>query len=120
MLDIAGLVGRGLLDREATLCEQQIEQEIGGPFVAVLEAVIFRNRLDERGRLAVSSPVVIIAGCIDGLIPAEPDQGTPAERAAAMEEQRRLFYVGLTRVKADPASNRPGTLIFRLLGISPR
>lgn len=35
-----------------------------------------------------------------------------AERRAMMEEQRRLFYVGITRVKADLASNRPGVLLL--------
>lgn len=59
----------------------------------------------------LSSPVVIIAGCIEGLLPAEPDAGIPqAARIADMEEQRRLFYVGLTRVKAEPAANKPGVL----------
>ena len=60
----------------------------------------------------LSSPVVMIAGCIDGLLPAEPDGGTPEERDATLEEQRRLFYVGITRVKADPKSNRPGVLLL--------
>lgn len=61
----------------------------------------------------LSSPVVVIAGCIDGLLPAEPGPGVPlAERRAMMEEQRRLFYVGITRVKADLASNRPGVLLL--------
>jgi len=61
----------------------------------------------------LSSPVVIIAGCIDGLLPTEPDPGLPhVEREASLEEQRRLFYVGITRVKADPTSNRPGTLLL--------
>ena len=61
----------------------------------------------------LSSPVVIIAGCIEGLLPAEPDRATPpAERQAMIEEQRRLFYVGITRVKADPASNKPGLLLI--------
>jgi ATP-dependent DNA helicase UvrD/PcrA len=61
----------------------------------------------------LSSPVVVIAGCIDGLLPAEPDRGTPAvQRLAILEEQRRLFYVGITRVKADPNSNRPGVLLL--------
>ena len=57
----------------------------------------------------LSSPIVVIAGCVDGLLPAEPEQGTSiAERHALLEEQRRLFYVGITRVKAAPSSNRPG------------
>jgi superfamily I DNA/RNA helicase len=31
----------------------------------------------------LSSPIVVIAGCVDGLLPAEPESGTPiAERQA--------------------------------------
>ncbi len=61
----------------------------------------------------LSSPIVVIAGCVDGLLPAEPEDGTPlAERQKQLEEQRRLFYVGVTRVKAAPISNRPGTLLL--------
>jgi superfamily I DNA/RNA helicase len=61
----------------------------------------------------LSSPVVIIAGCVEGLLPARPDADLPAaEQQAQMEEQRRLFYVGLTRVKAEPTTNRQGTLIL--------
>ncbi|MGZ3410455.1 MAG: ATP-dependent helicase [Xanthobacteraceae bacterium] len=61
----------------------------------------------------LSSPVVIIAGCIEGLLPTAPDMdATPAQRQAELEEQRRLFFVGLTRVKANPAQNRPGILIL--------
>jgi len=29
-----------------------------------------------------------------------------------LEEQRRLFFVGITRVKASPADEKPGTLIL--------
>ena len=61
----------------------------------------------------LSSPVVVIAGCIEGLLPAAPDQDkTPTEQLADLEEQRRLFYVGLTRVKASPATNQPGSLLL--------
>jgi DNA helicase II / ATP-dependent DNA helicase PcrA len=61
----------------------------------------------------LSSPVVVIAGCIEGLLPAAPDEDkTPAEQQAELEEQRRLFYVGLTRVKANPNTNQPGTLLL--------
>lgn len=35
-----------------------------------------------------------------------------AERNAQLEEQRRLFYVGISRVKADPLRGKPGTLIL--------
>jgi superfamily I DNA/RNA helicase len=61
----------------------------------------------------LSSPVVVIAGCIDGLLPAQPENDLPAaEQQRMLEEQRRLFFVGVTRVKSDPASNRPGTLLL--------
>jgi superfamily I DNA/RNA helicase len=63
----------------------------------------------------LSSPVVIISGCVEGLLPSAPDtDASPAENAAALEEQRRLFFVGLTRVKAEPVNNRPGVLVLTL------
>jgi DNA helicase II / ATP-dependent DNA helicase PcrA len=61
----------------------------------------------------LSSPVVIIAGCVEGLLPTAPEVDvSPTERQAQFEEQRRLFFVGLTRVKAMPGDNRPGILVL--------
>lgn len=61
----------------------------------------------------LSAPVVIIACCVEGLLPTAPDMdASPAERQAELEEQRRLFFVGLTRVKAMPGNNRPGVLVL--------
>ena len=61
----------------------------------------------------LSAPVTIIAGCVEGLLPKQPATGTPAAQAAAeIEEQRRLFFVGISRVKADLANGKPGTLIL--------
>jgi superfamily I DNA/RNA helicase len=61
----------------------------------------------------LSSRVVVIAGCIEGLLPAAPDRDkSPQEQQADLEEQRRLLYVGLTRVKAEPESNQPGVLLL--------
>lgn len=58
----------------------------------------------------LSAPITIIAGCVQGLLPRPPDGGlTPAQH---LEEQRRLFYVGITRVKAVPKRGKPGTLIL--------
>ena len=37
---------------------------------------------------------------------------TSAEQTQHLEEQRRLFYVGITRVKAVPQDNKPGTLVL--------
>ena len=61
----------------------------------------------------LSSPVVVIAGCIEGLLPAAPDEDmSPAEQQASLEEQRRMFYVGLTRVKSDNSTGRAGALLL--------
>ena len=61
----------------------------------------------------LSAPVTIISGCVQGLLPRPPANGlTNAERAQHLEEQRRLFYVGITRVKAAPQQGKPGTLVL--------
>lgn len=61
----------------------------------------------------LSAPVTIIAGCVDGLLPKQPDADLPhVERDAQLEEQRRLFYVGISRVKASPQQGKPGILIL--------
>ncbi|MGO4638437.1 UvrD-helicase domain-containing protein [Mesorhizobium sp. 2RAF45] len=61
----------------------------------------------------LSAPVTIISGCVQGLLPKRPDANIPdAQQAQEMEEQRRLFYVGITRVKAAPEVGKPGTLIL--------
>jgi superfamily I DNA/RNA helicase len=50
----------------------------------------------------LSSPYVFIAQCVQGLLPSMPKPDTPKAVAdAALEEARRLFFVGLTRVKAS-------------------
>jgi DNA helicase II / ATP-dependent DNA helicase PcrA len=59
----------------------------------------------------LSSPYVFIAACVQGVLPQIPDAGAPkAESDADLEEARRLFFVGITRVKADPKKERPGSL----------
>jgi DNA helicase II / ATP-dependent DNA helicase PcrA len=61
----------------------------------------------------LSSPVTIIAGCVQGLLPRIPDADlSQGEQRAQMEEQRRLFYVGITRVKAVPEEGKPGKLVL--------
>lgn len=61
----------------------------------------------------LSAPVTIVTGCVEGLLPRRPkDILTVAQKAEQLEEQRRLFYVGITRVKADPISGKLGTLIL--------
>jgi DNA helicase-2/ATP-dependent DNA helicase PcrA len=48
----------------------------------------------------LTSKVVIVTSCVDGTIPRYEDKLPPEEAAQKLEEQRRLFYVALTRPKA--------------------
>ena len=61
----------------------------------------------------LSSPVTIITGCVEGLLPKQPEGSlSVTEQQAMIEEQRRLFYVGMTRVKASPSEGKNGVLII--------
>lgn len=44
----------------------------------------------------LTADLVVVVGCVEGLIPTVTG-GTPAEQTASLEEQRRLFYVAITR-----------------------
>lgn len=61
----------------------------------------------------LSAPVTIIAGCIEGLLPMRPDSNLSTHaKNAYIEEQRRLFYVGISRVKASLEDGQPGVLLL--------
>ena len=48
----------------------------------------------------LTADVVVLAGLVEGLMPfSRRARETPADRDAALEEYRRLFYVGLTRTR---------------------
>jgi DNA helicase-2/ATP-dependent DNA helicase PcrA len=60
----------------------------------------------------LSANVVIIAGCVEGVIPrTRGKEMSDAQFEESVEESRRLFFVGLTRVKASLNDGRPGHLI---------
>ena len=54
-------------------------------------------------------PVVFIAGCERGLLPLQWGRSTPAE----LEEERRLFYVGVTRAKSKLFLSRAKKRMWR-------
>ena len=47
----------------------------------------------------LTSKVTIISTIVNSLIPNEDPDATPAEQQRNLEEQRRLFYVGVTRTR---------------------
>lgn len=61
----------------------------------------------------LSAAATIIAACVEGVLPGRPDENfTEEQKLAHIEEQRRLFFVGITRVKAAPADGEPGRLFL--------
>jgi DNA helicase II / ATP-dependent DNA helicase PcrA len=47
----------------------------------------------------LSADHVLVTGCIQGLIPSYDDRLSPQQQQRLVEEQRRLFYVAITRTK---------------------
>ena len=47
----------------------------------------------------LTADLVIVMGCIEGIIPSLPKNAPEAERQKMLEEQRRLFYVSITRTR---------------------
>jgi DNA helicase II / ATP-dependent DNA helicase PcrA len=80
---------QGLLDLIRTEITQP-EMPAEGEFVRIMS--LHKSK-------GLTSRVAIIVGCIHGLIPYVDNDLPPAERAAHLQEQRRLFYVALTRAK---------------------
>lgn len=61
----------------------------------------------------LSAPATIVAACVEGVLPRRPDEEkTDNEKLADIEEQRRLFFVGISRVKARPDDGEPGRLFL--------
>jgi superfamily I DNA/RNA helicase len=47
----------------------------------------------------LTADLVVVAGCMEGLIPFDDAEAPQEERERILEEQRRLFYVAITRPK---------------------
>jgi superfamily I DNA/RNA helicase len=115
LLDVAelrelALVQMATLDTPEKLLAGMV-QELTQPDVPMtIEEVRLMSLHKSKG---LSSPYVFVAGCVEGILPAGVDPDLPkAQQDAALEEGRRLLYVGITRVKAEPAKNRPGSLFI--------
>ncbi len=76
-----------LLDRIKTHVTQP-EMPEEGDFVRIMS--LHKSK-------GLTSKVAIVAGCIQGLIPFQDDDQAPVEQEAILQEQRRLFYVAITR-----------------------
>jgi DNA helicase-2/ATP-dependent DNA helicase PcrA len=92
--------------REAALLALPEIETVSGLF-RVLRATVTQPEMPQEGDFVrimslhkskgLTSRVVIIAGCIQGLIPFQDFEETPEVQAEILLEQRRLFYVAITR-----------------------
>ncbi|MDE3068460.1 MAG: ATP-dependent helicase [Verrucomicrobiota bacterium] len=92
--------------REAALLALPGCEDVSGLFDALRTTVTQPEMPDEGDFVRImslhkskglTSRVAIVAGCIRGLIPFQNFDETPAEQAQILLEQRRLFYVAITR-----------------------
>ena len=88
--DLANLNAQWLLDKLRSEITQP-ELPDSGEFVRIMS--LHRSK-------GLTSKVVIVTGCIHGLIPFFDQDETPEQREATLREQRRLFYVACTRPTA--------------------
>ena len=89
----------------ATLAMPQLE-DIGDLFDRI-KSHITQPEIPEEGEFVrvmsqhkskgLTSKVAIVAGCTEGLIPFQDNDQPPGEQDAVLQEQRRLFYVAITR-----------------------
>ncbi len=118
---LTGIIGPELVDalfpegeswaqvlREASLlaCD---DGEAGSPTALLdyLRTRITQPEMPEHGEFVrvmslhkskgLTSRAVIVCGCIEGLIPFRKDDAPQVQQTAIIQEQRRLFYVAITR-----------------------
>lgn len=58
----------------------------------------------------LTKKVAIVVGCIHGVIPYQSRDASPDEQARTLEEQRRLFYVAMTRCTEKLVLSRAASL----------
>lgn len=63
-----------------------------------------------RNSNGICSPYVFIAGCVEENFSSSPKIENARVVELSIEEARRWFYTGMTRVHANPAQRRPGRL----------
>ena len=58
----------------------------------------------------LTADLVVVAGCIEGLLPTLPNDAPPTDRQRELEEQRRLLYVAINRARETLVLSSVSTL----------
>ncbi len=66
----------------------------------------------------LTADLVVVMGCVEGLVPTPPRNASQEELNVALEEQRRLFYVSITRAREvlilSSVTNLPRDRAYRM------
>lgn len=108
------------IDEVGLMEDSPIQEWLDKLYSLVVEGISFPQTDHEEDHVRIMSlhaskglnaKLVVIMSCIDELLPRIDQDLTPEERKNQLEEQRRLFYVAITRCKSSPP-DYPGTLII--------
>ena len=108
-----------VIDEIGFLEDEPIQSFFEKLYSLIVENVYFSQNITEQDHVRImslhsskglSAKFVIIMSCIDELLPRVDLDATAEEKRMQLEEQRRLFYVALTRCKCSP--DYPGTLVI--------
>ena len=61
----------------------------------------------------LTARIVLIAGCVSGALPTIEERAPAQEKALQLEEQRRLFYVAITRATETLIISGPASMAFK-------
>lgn len=99
--------------------DEEVSVWLNKIYTLIVEYISFPQNVAEQDHVRVmslhaskglSAKFVVVMSCIDELIPRINHDATPEEIRAQIEEQRRLFYVAITRCKCS--LDYDGTLII--------
>ena len=107
------------IDEIGLMEDEEIQQWYEKLYSAIVEYISFPQNVAEQDHVRImslhaskglSAKFVVVMSCIDELLPRIESNATPEEIKIQIEEQRRLFYVAITRCKCSEDYN--GTLII--------
>lgn len=100
-----------LVSPEPSALLEELRQEITQPYLPDSDGDIIRVMSLHKSK-GLTASLVVIAGAMAGALPYVDSALPPAEQEAKLQEQRRLFYVALTRAKDSLVISAPAQVPF--------
>lgn len=107
---VAGSLALATADNEELLGE--LRQAITQPELPGSESDVIQVMSLHKSK-GLTRDIVVVAGCMAGTLPSVDPKDPPEEQANQLEEQRRLFYVAITRATRVLVISAAATLPLR-------